>query len=143
MLDLKHPTPSRQSEGRPAEASSPVRILLVEDSAVIRRRLRDLVEGIDGLVLASEAETLGEARRSVAKDDIDVVILDLQLPDGNGLDLFAELESHGRPLVIVLTNHSEPTFRARALREGAAFFFDKSIDLDRLVQVLTDLAAGR
>jgi len=110
---------------------------------VLRERLRTVVEETHGLTLECECKTAREGSVALAECAPDLLILDLRLPDGSGFDILAELDDRaGGPLVIVLTNLADPTYRARALAEGATFFFDKSTQFDDFLDTLRGLASG-
>lgn len=133
------PSPPR----RPSRSAPSLRLLLVEDSPVIRERLGEVISEIAGVDLAGEADSLAAARASISSSHFDAVILDIGLPDGNGLDILPDLDGKSpRPVVLVLTNHAGDGYRRRALAAGATFFFDKSVELDGLVDTLSGLTAA-
>jgi len=67
-------------------------------------------------------------------------VLDLQLLEGSGLDVLKGLQHEDwRPIVMVLTNHSDPTSRERSLKAGAKYFFDKSTEFDQFVATLNQM----
>ena len=74
----------------------------------------------------------------------DVVVLDIEMPRGTGLDVLKNLRhDQSGPVVIVFTNFPYPQYRKRALAEGADFFFDKSTEFEALRELLRKLAAHR
>ena len=103
-------------------------VLIVDDDAALRRALGDRVRFWEHAV--EEAQDLASARAALARRGFDVVLLDLQLPDGSGLDLLAELK--GDVDVIMLTAHGSIESAVAAVRAGAAEFLAKPADFDLL-----------
>jgi CheY-like chemotaxis protein len=129
---------------------SPVRILLVEDQEVNRALVGAILSRANEPVLAGaeliEADTLATARRVLAERSIaslDVVLLDVQLPDGSGLDLLPELVGPGRPRVVALTGGVLAHQRDAALNAGCDAFLDKPFRPNALVEVLVSSVGGR
>lgn len=117
-------------------------VLLVEDSKVLSERLKELIDEVPGVRLAATVDSESAAVDAVAKSDIDVMILDLQLRQGTGFGVLRRLRSlQEKPLVIVYTNYDLPEYRQEAEVLGANYFLDKSRDYDGLVRILCDLGA--
>jgi len=119
------------------------RILIVDDEAGIRSTLSGILED-EGYRLAT-ASTASEAARRLAAEAFDLVLLDLWLPDRDGLELLAELRDHGfdRP-VIVISGHGNIDTAVRATRLGAYDFLEKPLSLSRvLITVQNALERGR
>jgi len=124
---------------------SQLRVVIVEDSAIIRARLAESLTEIRNLAIVGQAETEAEAVSILRDGTWDAVILDLQLKAGTGLGVLKKLKEVGRPArakVIVFTNYAFPQYRDRSLSLGADYFFDKAREFDRVRDVLTDLASG-
>jgi len=111
--------------------------LIVDDDIDSALTLRDFVAGTHYSV--SVAHTLQDARRQIALQPPDVVLLDLQLPDGNGMELFAEGELPGRSEVVLITGHASLETSVQALRLGAADYLVKPVSLQHLSGVLSRL----
>jgi CheY-like chemotaxis protein len=119
-----------------------VRVLVVDDSPAIRLRLMTLLREVDGLDLF-EASGADEALRSLAVEAVDVVLLDLHMPGRTGLDVLPSIKaSVPSPLVIVLTGHPTDHHERLCLAMGADFFFDKSKDFTRVLELLDRRPAG-
>jgi len=119
---------------------SHIRLYCVEDSSELRLRINREIAGIDGIELLGYSERALEAVLEIRRCQPDVVALDLQLREGSGIDVLKELRRDAqRPLVIILTNHSDPTTRARSLKAGAKYFFDKSTEFDQFLSTLKGL----
>lgn len=117
-----------------------LRVGLVDDSQLLRLRVRALIADLSGVTLVGEATSLAEARRDLAGWSADVVVLDLRLTDGNGLDLLVDLKGRpDAPAVIVFTNYSYHLLRDRCLAAGADVFLDKVADFASLPATLRQL----
>ncbi|MFK5925661.1 MAG: sigma-54 dependent transcriptional regulator [Desulfuromusa sp.] len=113
------------------------RILIVEDEEMLRESLVDFFQQENYIALS--AETLFEARKEMRQHDFDLMILDMKLPDGSGLDLLAEVPDPQSLLVIVATAFPEVQTAVTALKLGAFDYINKPFDLDEL-QILVERA---
>ena len=112
-------------------------VLVVDDAAAIRSRLRTLFADVRGIESVLEASNLAEARQLLAERTPDVVVLDLQLRTGNGLELLRDLKLERSEIrVIVLTNNATDHYRRSCTALGADYFFDKSTQFEAVLQVL-------
>ncbi|MEX2472845.1 MAG: response regulator [Gemmatimonadota bacterium] len=119
------PTPSNEHP----RTLSPTRILVVEDEPSAVRMLQDTLTQPDRTVLV--ATTAKEARRSIAEDDPNVIVLDLILPDEDGRHLLADLRRDSKAKdtgVVVVTGKAGPRTREECFGLGADWFFDKPFD---------------
>jgi CheY-like chemotaxis protein len=124
------------------------RILLVEDEELNRTLVKAVLSRAeiaavrDAQVL--DASTLATAREKLAGEDVDLILLDMNLPDGNGLTLARELASGGmpggrtKPVVVAVTASVLPQDRAAALEAGCDGFLDKPYAAADLVKVVAD-----
>jgi two-component system KDP operon response regulator KdpE len=126
-----------------------LRILSVDDDPVNRMLIRAIVERTDHEVVRGaimrEAATLAEARRVLAEESVDVVLLDVHLPDGLGLDLAASL--HGgdanRPAIVALTASVLPADQQAALDAGCDAFLAKPYAAAALISTVAEVVRGR
>jgi DNA-binding NarL/FixJ family response regulator len=108
--------------------------MLVDDHPVVRQGLVSFLELQGDLQVVAEAGTLAEARRTAAETRLDLVLLDLQLPDGNGLTLIPELLALAEPpRVLVLTSFLDEDFVREAVQRGASGFLLKHAGTGTLV----------
>lgn len=124
---------------------SKLRVVIVEDSPIIRARLAETLSEIPNLEIIGQAESESDALALLDTGEWDAVVLDLQLKQGTGLGVLKKLRQGGRPShtkVIVFTNYAFPQYRDRSLSSGADFFFDKAREFHRVRDVLADLASG-
>ena len=122
--------------------TSALRALVVDDDRPTRLALTELVaeEGFTAMAAGS----LREARACVLQASPDVVLLDLMLPDGKGLDLIADLQAQtSHPEVVVITGHATLESAVEALRRGASDYLTKPVDPARLKTMLANLARSR
>jgi DNA-binding NtrC family response regulator len=109
------------------------RALVVEDSRGAREGLEEwLVQ--HGFEVRG-AGTVADARRELRREQRDLVLLDLELPDGNGLDVLHDLEEYPDTEVVVITGHGSTDSAVRAFRGGAVDYLEKPVDLDRLNEI--------
>ncbi|EXI91748.1 MAG: putative transcriptional regulator [Candidatus Accumulibacter sp. BA-94] len=119
-------------------------ILIVDDSAVARQVLREMLAEVAGAEVVGEFASAAPAIESLRSNPPDIVLLDIQLVDGSGLEVLREVRAnHQRTKVLMFTNHAEEVYRKRCLRAGAHAFYDKKSDLQALRQDLHRLAAPR
>lgn len=102
------------------------RLLIVDDHPVVRAGLKAFLEMQDDLEIAGEAGTLAEARAVLGSTELDLVLLDLQLTDGNGLELLDDVAgAPGAPRVVVLTSFLDEDEVRAAMRRGASGYLLK------------------
>ena len=120
-----------------------MRILIADDSAVVRARLISLLADLRGIEVVGQAEDAIEARNLAEKLRPDVAILDLRMPKGSGADVLSDLKKlNPTPKVIMLTNYPHPENRKKCMDGGADYFFDKSNEFQKVVSVLMGMLPG-
>ncbi len=120
-----------------------MRIVIVDDSVVIRQRLVRLLSALDGIEVVGQADDVPAAKELVEKLKPDVGILDIRMPSGSGADLVQKLKQL-KPArkVILLSNYPYPENRKKCVDLGADFFFDKSTEFQEVVGLLRSMATG-
>ncbi len=118
-----------------------MKILLVDDHAIVRAGLRRL------LAMVSDAEileaTAGREAVAIAKaQSLDLIILDLNLPELGGVELVARLRQLGPAPILVLSMHAEPLYVTRALEAGAQGYMSKNASPDELLSAIRRIAGG-
>ncbi|HEY3177389.1 MAG TPA: response regulator [Casimicrobiaceae bacterium] len=119
-----------------------LRVYVVEDSAVLLRRLVELLEGI-GVENVGQADSAASAIRDIAAVRPDVVIVDIALRHGNGFDVLRALAPRNgirSPTAIVLSNYTSKPYKAAAKRLGVEYYFDKSSEIFTMLQVVASIA---
>jgi DNA-binding NtrC family response regulator len=110
-------------------------VLIVDDDANTRDALAALAQ-TEGFTTAV-AGSVAEARVQLVRQRPDVVLMDLRLPDGSGMDLFEDLEDRGAIETVLVTGHASVGSAAQALRMGASDYLAKPVDVQRLKAVLS------
>jgi DNA-binding NarL/FixJ family response regulator len=126
-----------------ASLTDPRRVLVVDDHPVFRRGLRVLLEGQDWVGEVVEASTVAEALREVVTRAVDVVVLDLALPDGNGVEATSRiLRVNPSAAVLILTMTNDDALLARAMHAGARGYLTKETAPDTVIDALRAVASG-
>ena len=121
-----------------------VKVLIVDDSEILRDRLIAMLSEIVEPENISQAKDVPDAISSFRKLHPDVVILDIRMPGGSGIEVLEEMKKSSRPpLVIVFTNYPYPQYRRKCIEAGADFFFDKSTEFDKATEVLKQLSRNQ
>ncbi|MDB5915895.1 MAG: LuxR family transcriptional regulator [Massilia sp.] len=120
-----------------------IKILLVDDHSVVRNGIRLMLGTAEDIEVAGEAETAQAALRFAQDRDVDVVLVDINLPDKNGLELIKRLRSqHPKIAAVVLTAYPEETYALRAFKHGASAYLNKNSSTDVIVAAVRKAAAG-
>jgi len=119
------------------------KVLIVDDHPIVRRGLRALLDGQSWVADIAEAQTAGEAVRIALSWQADVVVMDIRLPDGNGIDATRRILRalpHARVLMLTMTDDESTVMSA--LRAGAQGYVHKDSPPDMLVDALRTVAGG-
>lgn len=120
------------------------RILIVDDHPVVRQGLRMMIESESDLVICGEADGLSQAMQQFHATSPDVVIADISLQNGSGLELIKELTAHDEDLkILVCSMHEESLFAERALHAGAKGYISKDEATDKLIVAIRRVVEGR
>ena len=120
-----------------------IRVFLVDDHELIRRGLRDCMEAEQDLVVVGEAGTAGEAARLIPAIMPEVVVLDVRLPDGNGIEVCRDLRSlHPEIRFLILTTFSDDEALFDAIVAGADGYVLKDTRGDNLIESIRRVAKG-
>ena len=118
-----------------------LRIAIVDDSDIIRERLVQKLSKCEKLQVIWEAETVKSTYGCCSLKEPAVLILDIQLPDGSGIDVLEKIKSENSGIkIIMLTNYPSLPFRKKCMEAGADYFFDKSTEFEKVFEVLKELA---
>ncbi|MFZ1517251.1 MAG: response regulator transcription factor [Ignavibacteriaceae bacterium] len=121
-----------------------MKVMIVDDSEIISKRLKELLQDIDGLEIAALVEDGIQAISQYSTVNPDIVILDLMIPRMNGLDVLRSIRSKGEPvIIIILTNYDQSYFRDRCAELGANYFLDKSADFEKVFQICNNIVYPR
>jgi CheY-like chemotaxis protein len=118
------------------------RILLIEDSVVLTRRLIDLLSEPGRVEVAAQASTQTEALSRLQQSAFDVLVVDIELAEGNGVAVIRAARQlyppDAQPLIVVLTNYASDFVREHCFAAGADYFLDKMRDIALLKAVVVD-----
>jgi two-component system response regulator NreC len=121
----------------------PVRVVLADDHALMRRSLRLLLDGERDVEVIAEASDLDSAVRHVQDDRPQVLVLDLSMPDGSSIEAIGKLRKRvPETQIVALTMDDNPVFAQRALAAGALGFVVKELADDELPQAVRAAARG-
>lgn len=121
-----------------------IRVLLVDDHAVVRTGFRLLLQSLAEITVVAEAESGEAACQCFFELTPDVVVLDLAMPGMGGLEALRRIRArHPEARVLALSAHDDPMHARRALREGAMGFLSKRSAPEALVEAVTAVAAGQ
>jgi len=124
-------------------AERPIRVVIADDHGVVRDGLRALIEAQPGLAVVGEAADGEEAHRRARELEPDVLLLDLSMPGGGGVEAAERVARDCRRVrVLVLTMHEERGYVNRVLRAGAAGYVLKRTPAAELVRAIRAVAAG-
>ncbi|MFL6501779.1 MAG: response regulator transcription factor [Candidatus Udaeobacter sp.] len=117
-----------------------MKVLIVDDSALIRVRLAELLTELEGIEIVAQSDNAYDAAKLIRQLEPDVAILDLRMPKRSGMDLIEDVKSGPQPpKIIMLTNFPTPENREKCLNSGADYFFDKSSEIEGVMAVLKEL----
>ena len=119
-----------------------LRVLLVEDSRVLAERLRETLDSLEQVELVGSVADETAAVTAARENHVDVIILDLQLKEGTGFGVVQRL-GKSRPKIIVFTNYMLPEYQRLASSLGVEYFLNKSLDYERLPQLLAEIGASQ
>ena len=121
-----------------------IRVLLVDDHAVVRTGFRLLLESAANVSVVGEADTGESAYQRYLELAPDVVVMDVAMPGMGGIEALRRIRSHHpQARVLALSAHDDPVHARRALREGAFGFLSKRSAPETLLEAITSVAAGK
>jgi DNA-binding NarL/FixJ family response regulator len=118
-----------------------MRLFIADDSEILRERLVEIISEIEGVEIVGQEGDAIKAIEAIKRLHPDLVILDIQMPGGNGISILETLKKmENPPKVIMFTNYPYLQYRRRCLEAGADFFFYKATEFEKLVDVIRKLA---
>ena len=125
-------------------AGMTIGLLLVDDHPIVVDGLRAALGGHDEIAVVGQASTLAEARDRIVDPAVDVVLLDLRLPDGSGADLLLDMQQMASPpAVIVLSSFLTSQYVSAAITLGASGFLLKTAPTEEILAAIAVVADGR
>jgi DNA-binding NarL/FixJ family response regulator len=130
------PTPKHSQ----LKASTPMKVLLVEDSILIRNTLIEILNNDGNLTVNGIAATQNSAIALLDEQQFDMLLVDIELADGNGFEVIRHTQKANYPfkppVLVMLTNHANSQYRKLAKELGVNYFFDKSMDFDLAIETI-------
>jgi DNA-binding NarL/FixJ family response regulator len=121
-----------------------IRIAIVDDHALVRAGLRQFFAEQPDFSIAGEAANGREALDIVRQGEVDVVVLDINMPGSSGVDALAAIKARAPTLpVLILSGFAEEHYATTLLRQGASGYLNKDCDPDEIVAAVRMLARGR
>jgi two-component system response regulator DesR len=119
------------------EIGPPLSVLIADDSAIVRDRLADLLREVSGVSIVGETEDVAGTLDGIRRLRPAVVVLDINMPGGSGLDVLKWIRQEGlAAVVIVLTNFAFPEYEQKARAYGASAFLNKSSEFMKAVELV-------
>jgi DNA-binding NarL/FixJ family response regulator len=121
-----------------------ITVMVLDDHEVVRRGICDIIDRADGFAVVAEASNVAQGVRRAVAVRPQVILSDLRLPDGTGLDVIAQVRvSLPDTRVVVLTSYDDDEARAAARAAGADVFLAKTAGSTEVLQAVRDAASGR
>jgi len=121
-----------------------IRVALVDDHKIITDSLSEIIEKQEGIAVVGKAFSIAECRKMLKESQPDVLLLDVSLPDGNGIDLCAEIRSLYPDLkILMLTGYAEINVIGRAFDSGANGYVLKNSSAEEIIEGIRTVTAGK
>jgi len=121
-----------------------IRIAIVDDHAIVRAGLRQFFAEHEDLAVVAEAATGREALDIVRKAEVDVIVMDISMPDQSGIDALAAIRARAPTLpVLILSGFPEEHYATTLLRQGASGYLNKDCDPEEIVRAIRTVHRGR
>ncbi len=125
-------------------AAKPYRILIVDDHAIVREGLKQILAEVDDIEVAGEADSSSRALQMTRRESWDMVLMDITMPDRSGIETLELMKKeHPGLQVLMLSMHRETQYAVRALKSGAAGYLNKQSAPAQLVDAIRMVASGK
>ncbi len=119
-------------------------VLLVDDHSIVRQGLKNLIELENDLIVTGEAASGIEALNLVRNNSYDVMVLDISMPDKNGVDTLHDLKHIAPTLpVLILSGYSEKQYALNLIRSGCKGYLSKGADSAEIIKAIRTIANGK
>lgn len=120
-----------------------IQVLLVDDHAIVRDGLKRIINECIDIIVEGEASDGAEALELLSKYKYDIVLMDITMPNKNGLDTLKEMKANNfKTPVLILTVHSEEQYALRIMKAGASGFIKKNARSKELIEAIRKIANG-
>ena len=121
-----------------------MKVFLADDSEILRKHLTNLLTEIPGVEIVGYGEDTESAISGIDTQKPDVVILDIRMPGAGGIYVLKTVRQNRPDLrIIVFTDYPYPQYRKKCLEEGTDYFFDKSSESEKLIELVRKMAGGK
>jgi two-component system, NarL family, invasion response regulator UvrY len=121
-----------------------IRILIVDDHAIVRQGLRRILEEAKGMKVAGEAANGVEALKMLRTENFDVILLDISMPEKNGIDTLKQImDSNKDAKVLMLSMYPEDQYAVRLMKAGASGYLTKETAPEQLVEAIRTVVEGK
>jgi len=121
-----------------------IRILIVDDHTVVRSGIRHILSETTDISVEAEASSGHEALEQLRRIPVDMVLLDISMPDRSGLDMLKDFRAeHPEIQILILTMHPEEQYAVRALKNGASGYLTKDSAHSELIDAIRKISSGR
>ena len=120
-----------------------IRLLIVDDHAVVREGLKHIINGTPDMAVVGEAETGLEAIKLSRQLEYTIMLLEVALPDRNGIDVLKQIKKESPHVsIIMFSGHREDQYAVRALKSGASGYLNKQCSAAQIVSAIKQVASG-
>ncbi len=124
--------------------SKKTRVFIVDDHAIVREGLKQILADTPDLVVAGDADVGHEAIKLARQDGYDVLLLDISMPDRNGIEILKQIRKEApHIIVLMLSMHREDQYAIRSLKAGASGYLNKQSAPEELVSAIRGVVVGR
>jgi DNA-binding NarL/FixJ family response regulator len=118
-----------------------MKILIVDDSELLRDRLRDSLMAVKDVEIVGEATNGIEAMEIIKDKNPDFIILDIRMPEMNGITVLEKMKEQGsKSKICIFTNYPYSQYKQKCIEEGADYFFDKNQDFKEIINLIAELS---
>lgn len=118
-----------------------MKIVIADDSSLLRERIKSLLDDANSNCIVYEAENGVDALRSIRKNKPDLVILDIRMPEMNGIEVLKKVrELKMNTTICILTNYPFPQYRRKCFELGAEYFCDKNLEFQEISEIILKMA---
>ena len=117
-----------------------MKIVIADDSSMLRDRIKSLLKSLNNNSVVYEAANGAETLQIIRKNEPDLVILDIRMPEMNGIEVLKKIrELKMKVKVCILTNYAYPIYKRRCFEAGADFFLRKTEDFEEIEIIVSDM----
>jgi DNA-binding NarL/FixJ family response regulator len=142
-MNSSQENPSVLQSSGPQKLEQPIRVALLDDHAVVRQGTLELIQREPGFSVVGEAPTITQLIEQLSTEAADVLLLDINLPEGNALRQIPMLKAHFPALkILAFTAHAESQYIRQALQEGADGFLSKLLDGPAICEAIRNVLSA-